>query len=112
VYVTKQQAIVKWTATPQGGSWDWANEVGNYALLDSNNRRHKPHGVFAKAVNSNGAETLFVRYDQSRPLTSVSPDKEAKPTEVTLFWVVPNGSVIVTLEYKQERVQSFSVTAE
>jgi hypothetical protein len=112
LYVTRQQAVVQWTGTPQGGSWDWANEVGNFEIVDANNKRHKPHGVYAKVVNANGAQSIFVRYDQSRPLTSLSPSKEAKPTEVTLFWVVPNGSVIVTLEYKQERVQSFSVTAE
>jgi hypothetical protein len=112
LYVTRQQAVVMWKAIPQGGSWDWANDLGNYELVDSNNRRHKPHGVYAQVVNANGAQSIFVRYDQSRSLTSVSPDKESKPTDVTLFWVVPNGSVIVTLEYKQERVQSFSITAE
>jgi hypothetical protein len=110
LFTTPQQSVVQWTATPQEPSkWDWADELGNYEVLDSTGKRYKPNGVAARVVNANGGNMLLARYDPARTLTSVPASNDMKVTEVTLYWVVPSKSTIRALQYKQDPVQSMNL---
>jgi hypothetical protein len=111
LYHSRKEGIIQWTAVPQGSTkWEWASDLANYELVDGNNKPYQPYGFLAKVVSSNGGTMLLARYDAAKPVTSVSSSNEVKPTEVTLFWVVPTGTQIRTLNYKKEGVQSISIT--
>jgi hypothetical protein len=113
LYRTRQQAIIQWTATPQGETmWEWADDLANYELVDGNNRRYLPNGVAASVVNANGGQSLVARYDAEKPITSVPMSSDVKPTEVILYWVVPGKTSITSLDYKKERLQSLNLVTD
>lgn len=113
LYHTRQQGIVQWTTIPQGETkWEWADEIASYELVDANNKRYQPNGVAARVVNANGGQSLVAKYDAERSVRSVPMVSEVKPTEVTLYWVLPAKTAIRALEYKNERVQSINLDVQ
>ena len=113
LHAPRTHVVVQWTARPAGtSSWEWADDITNYELMDLNGKRFKPNGVAAKLVNANGGQMLLARYDHQRPMTSVPASNDMKVTDVTVYWVVPAGTVVNSLQFKGELVQSMNLTAQ
>jgi hypothetical protein len=78
--------------------WDWAGHLDDIQLLDSNQKTYACHGAAARYLPG-GIPSLVVEYDSADPIKSI-PEAEGRPTDVWLFFLVPQGTEIAGLKVK------------
>jgi hypothetical protein len=93
------------------GKWDWAGSLADYRLVDAAGKRHTPYGVLAKCVNNQNQEMLAAIYDFSKPATSLTGPEEFRPTDITLLYLVPTGTELKSLDYKEDPIRPVNLKA-
>ena len=94
------------------GKWDWAGELQDFRLVDSAGKRHTPYGAVAKVVNNQNQEMLVAQYDFGKPLTSIAGPEDFRPTDITLLYLVPKGTDLKSLDYKEEPMRPVNLKAQ
>ena len=93
------------TARPSSSAqdkWAWADVVGEFRLSDAAGKRYSPYGVFARVKTDNGQDMMLGRYDYQKPVTSVSSEKAMLPTDVLLFYLVPSGTSLRSVDFRND----------
>ncbi len=94
------------------GKWDWANNLADFRLVDSAGKRHTPYGALAKVVNNQNQEMLAAIYDFNKPASFLAGPEEFRPTDITLIYLVPTGTEIKSLDYKEDPLRPLTLTAK
>jgi hypothetical protein len=81
--------------------WAWAGNLFDYTLVDGSGKRYNPVGALAKVTNADGQNMLVVRFDIQKSTKSIPPAKDTRPTDVTLLYLVPSGTEIKSLDFKE-----------
>ena len=93
------------------GEWQWAGNLGDFRLVDSAGKRHTPFGVLAKVVNNQNQEMLAAIYDFNKPAASLPDAQGFKPTDITLLYLVPTGTELKSLDYKEDPLRPLTLKA-
>lgn len=81
--------------------WAWAGNLFDYTLVDGTGKRVNPVGAVAKVTNPDGQNMFVIRYDVQKAAKSIPPGKDTRPTDVTLLYLVPSGTDIKSLDFKE-----------
>ena len=93
--------------------WAWASNLADFRLVDSNDKRHVPYGAIAKVKPSQGADMLAAIYDTTKPTPSLpDPGESFSPTDITLLYLVPTGTELKSLDYKEEVLRPLPLKAQ
>jgi hypothetical protein len=113
LYAPDGQKVVQVIAkAPEGNdAWTWAEGLKEFALKDAAGKSYLPAGAWAKVKQQN-QEKLVGAYD-ARATTPPSVGKEdGQPAEVWIAFVVPNGTQLKQLTYKNQPIRSQDLTVQ
>ncbi len=103
-----KRAVIVWTKVREDlpDKWVWAGQVRDFAYADTGNNKHPLAGVIVKLKNANGQDMLNIRYNGIKQGPSdYAPPSEAKdmrPTDVGLIFVVPQGTQLGNVMFKND----------
>jgi hypothetical protein len=83
--------------------WAWAEHLGDFTVTDATDKTYKPSGALAKVMKS--IQPMAVgAYDADAGVSSIPATAEVRPTDVTLIFLVPQGSTLKELDYQGKRL--------
>lgn len=112
MHVPEGQKMVRIVARPSSKSqdkWAWADVVSQYELTDSAGKRYLPNGAIAKVKSNAGQDMMAGVYDATKPVRSIPSDRNSRPTDVYLIYLVPDGTDLRSLEFKNQIIRSMSM---
>jgi hypothetical protein len=87
----------------ESDAWQWADKLAQFELSDETGAKHKPRGAWAKLKAARGSDRMVARYDADADVNELSPE-EGHPIEVTLAFLVPEGTKLKELLFDGKRV--------
>ncbi|MGH7176620.1 MAG: hypothetical protein ACREJC_04505, partial [Tepidisphaeraceae bacterium] len=88
--------------------WAWAQNLADFALIDSSGTAYKPSGAAAK-VKHQQQDKLVAFFDSTTPVPSIERTAEARPTDIWLFFLVPDNTQLREFSYKGQKVRSIDL---
>ncbi len=92
--------------------WAWSNALGDFRVVDSAGKRHVPYGALAKVTNNSTQQMLAAIYDMNNPQGSLAGSEEFTPTDVTLLYLIPSGTELKSLDFKEETMRPLTLTVQ
>jgi hypothetical protein len=99
-------------APPAAGdkdSWEWADKLGEFTVVDDKGAKYQPNGAWAK-VKQQTTDKMVANYNADSPVTSLSRE-EGRPMDVWIAFNVPTGTHITAVQFNGKRVKQVDVTA-
>lgn len=81
--------------------WAFAGELPSFTLTDAQGNKHPAIGVWAAAKDKDGKDMVVVQYDASKAQATINPATDLTPTNITLFFAVPTGTQLKSVDYKE-----------
>jgi len=109
------QKIVQISARPSAKSqdkWAWGDVVSQYQLGDAAGKRYPPVGALAKVKRNDGQDMMAGVLDLTKSVRSVASDRNSRPTDVYLLYLVPVETELRSLEFKGDIIRSMSLKVQ
>ncbi|MBC8107157.1 MAG: hypothetical protein H7Z14_11250, partial [Anaerolineae bacterium] len=105
----KMMVQVKGTAV-EADPWRWAEHLSEIEAIDDKGAKYKPNGALAKATKD-GKVYLVGKYDAENAPSTVDKQDGVTPTEVHLFFILPEKTVIKSITYQGEKMSDIKAPA-
>lgn len=93
-------------AARDGDPWGWSDRVGQFELVDENERAIRPAGAIVQ-IKQGTQDKLVAEFEFDRTIGSF-PRYEGRPTDVWLVYVVPDNTRLVEVRYEGKRLRSIA----